>query len=291
MTNTDESKKAPEDSVLDDAQENLDENAPESKKGSFQFFWEMTGKVIPVIFITIFVSFLTNSFLLGDKYVEKAAVKKEITTLVNNGAGLRAVKFHYDHRTTIKRDILFTIKTDLNLYYPYEIALSEVLEQLRTDQYLDGTPDIEFLDKLDLIIREYTESNPFDKLESGQKDLFENIRVKLNGNYSTVEDDVNKLSNELSNKNKLVNEYLSDSQTSLVVSIVSAFIAVFLAGVQMWQTRSSRRSFPRQSFAPEYIMRDKNSIKRRREVRDDGSIIETTYHKDGSIINRRVIKS
>ena len=166
-----------------------------------------------------------------------------------------------------------------------------MLEQLRTDQYLNGKPDSVFLDKLDTIIREYTESNPFDKLESGQKDLFENIRVKLNGNYSVVSDDVNKLSDELSNKNKLVNEYLSDSQTSLVVSIVSAFIAVILAAIQMWQNRSNNKyslaSRNSRIHVPEYIMKDSEGRKVRREHLPDGRISETIYDK-GKVTKRYI---
>jgi len=244
MNTNDEAKQQSEDVTepegsLESATEEVAK--PEDEKGIIRTLWSAIGSGVPIVFMAVFISFLTNSFLLGDKYVEKKVIKEQITSLVNNGAGLRAVRFHYDHRTPIKRDILFAIKQDVSLYYSYDVALSEILEQLRTDQFLNGKPDAVFLDKLDTIIREYTESNPFDKLESGQKDLFENIRVKLNGNYSIVSDDVNKLSDELSNKNKLVNEYLSDSQTSLVVSIVSAFIAVILAAVQMWQNRSNNR--------------------------------------------------
>ena len=47
----------------------------------------------PLIF-AFFATFLVNSFVLGDKYVEKEKIQNEIQTLINNGAGLRAIKFH-----------------------------------------------------------------------------------------------------------------------------------------------------------------------------------------------------
>jgi hypothetical protein len=154
---------------------------------------------------------------------------------------------------------------------------------------LNGTPDDVFIIKLDGIITEYTESNPFDKLEAGQKDLFENIRVKLNGNYSTVSDDVNKLSDELDNKNKLVNEYLSDSQTSLIVSIVSAFIAVILAGIQMWQNRSN--SIPLRhgssTYKSQYVSENANGERVVRTQYSDGRVMEKVYKEDGTVASRR----
>ncbi len=246
----------------------------------------------------LFSSFLLNSFTLGDNYVDKKSIKSDLRALVNNGAGLRAVRFHYDHRSFVKRDILFLIKQDVALYYKYDVALSEVLEELRTQQFLEGSPDLEFLTKLNKIITEYTDSNPFDKLEPGQKDLFENIRVKLTTNYSEISSDVNKLSDELSNKNKLVNEYLSDSQTSLIVSIVSAFIAVILAGVQMWQNRYktsresplSSRDTSNTSNIPDSNSEIKSINSKGERVTTtrypSGKIRESTYHKDGSIFTK-----
>lgn len=274
-----------ESSIKNEIPEELESEITISK--SLRFIKLMTNAMLTIT-IALFVTFLTNSFLLGDKYVEKQTINNEITSLIKNGAGLRAVRFHYDHRASVKRDILFSIKNDLSLYYKYEVALSEILERLRTEQFLNGKPDEGFIVKLDNIITEYTESNPFDKLEAGQKDLFENIRVKLNGNYSTISDDVNKLSDELDNKNKLVNEYLSDSQTSLIVSIVSAFIAVILAGVQMWQNKAnSQPSRFRGSISKsEYVSENENGERVITTIYSDGRTMEKVY-KDGTIISRR----
>lgn len=279
-----EGKKAEEveESTKDEASDDIERQDRVSKTLRFV---RITTNVMLTLTIAIFVTFLTNSFLLGDKYVEKQAIDSEITALIKNGAGLRAVRFHYDHRDSVKRDILFSIKHDLSLYYKYEVALSEILERLRTEQFLNGTPDDVFITKLDGIITEYTESNPFDKLEAGQKDLFENIRVKLNGNYSTVSDDVNKLSDELDNKNKLVNEYLSDSQTSLIVSIVSAFIAVILAGIQMWQNRSNSIPLRHGSSISksQYVSENANGERVVRTQYSDGRVMEKVYKEDGTV--------
>jgi hypothetical protein len=265
---------------------------PPKKLTITEKLWIWVRGISPIIFFAVFASFLTNTFFLGEKYVEKSSIEKHITSLVNNGAGLRAVKFYYSHRKTIKRDILFALKQDVSLYYSYDVALSEILEQLRTEQFLNGEPDHAFLEKLNLIIREYTESNPFDKLEIGQKDLFENIRVKLSNNYPIVSDDINKLSDELSSKNKLVNEYLSDSQTSLIISIVSAFIAVVLAAIQMWQSSTRTRSYAssRGYYAgrrsKEYVLEGDDGVNIRRHVNDDGTVTERVYSLDGTIIRK-----
>lgn len=298
-------EKETKDEELNDSTENnsfVDENdafpekeEDDSKSSRKHLFLRVLSRTFPIIFIGIFASFLTNSFLLGDKYVEKESINSEISTLIKNGAGLRAVKFHYEHRKAVKRDILFSIKHDLSLYYNYEIALSEILEKIRTEQFLKGNLDEGFMAKLDGIIKEYTESNPFDKLEAGQKDLFENIRVKLGDSYSVVSDDINKLSDELNNKNKLVNEYLSDSQTSLVVSIVSAFIAVVLAGVQMWQSRSKpvfeNLYAPRSIIKAEYVSENDDGDRVRTVRYSDGRVMEKVYGKDGRIITRRSVYS
>ncbi|HCJ4668944.1 hypothetical protein [Vibrio parahaemolyticus] len=234
----------------------------------------------------IFVVFLVNSFVFGGKYVEKEKIQIELQTLINNGAGLRAIKFHYDNRASTKRDIIFALKQDKELYYPYTVTLSDILEELRTQQFKQGKPDVDSLQKLDQIIDEYSASNPYDKLEAGQRDLFENIRVKLGDEYSNVASDINKLTDELSNKNKLVNEYLSDSQTSLVVSIVSAFIAVILSLVQMWQSRRGRvaRDFKGKHESvqrQEYVIRNKDGTRIRRVVYPDGRVRERVTDNDG----------
>lgn len=290
---TEETKEDLESKSCEDKNDNekLNNEEPEKEKKFISHLFVFIARVFPLVFVVVFSSFLANSFILGDRYVEKALIKKDITSLVVNGAGLRAVKFHYEHRTPIKRDIFFALNKDLSHYYSYDVALSQILEELRTDRFLNGTPDKVYLKKLDSIIREYTESNPFDKLESGQKDLFENIRVKLNDNYSLVTDDVNKLSDELSNKNKLVNEYLSDSQTSLIVSIVSALIAVLLAGFQMWQNRSRQYSRLPPRYRRDHFDEDENRsgvVKVRKERDKNGRLIETRYMKDGSIQRRHM---
>ncbi|MEZ8216272.1 hypothetical protein ACED61_22840 [Vibrio sp. 1F148] len=256
------------------------------KKSLPQRAWVYASDLLLPIIFAVFASFLINSFILGDQYVEKEKIQSDIQTLINNGAELRAIKFHYDNRLSIKRDIVFALKQDRELYYPYDVTLSDILEQIRTQQFMDGKPDLTLITKLDQIIDEYSASNPYDKLEAGQRDLFENIRVKLDDEYGNVASDINKLTDELSNKNKLVNEYLSDSQTSLVVSIVSAFIAVVLSFIQMWQGRRGRivsnydrslGTFQRK----EYIIKNKDGTKTRRIMYPNGRVIDRVTDIDG----------
>lgn len=247
----------------------------------------ISAAIFPAVF-SIFVVFLINNFVFGDKYVNREKLQSEISALIDNGASLRAIKFKYDNRKAIKRDIVFALKQDVSLYYKYDVTLSHILEELRTSLYMEGKPKEETLSNIDKIIDEYTASNPYDKLEAGQRDLFENIRVKLGGDYSIVSNDINKLTDELSNKNKLVNEYLSDSQTSLVVSIVSAFIAVLLSCIQMWQTRRNRlrnfSPFSSDLVRKEYVRVDADGNRIRRVVYPDGRVRERRFQKDGTVI-------
>lgn len=84
---------------------------------------------------------------------------------------------------------------------------------------------------------EHEEINPFDKLLVGQKDYFENLRIKTGSDYKNISNDVNNLADELHQKNLLVDEYLSDSKMSFWISIFAVFLSLAIGGYQIFTGR------------------------------------------------------
>ncbi|TCN79611.1 hypothetical protein [Shewanella fodinae] len=120
-------------------------------------------------------------------------------------------------------------------YYRDGIALSIVLDDVRLQAY--RARDKSLLPKLEPIIHEYEETNPFDKLQTGQKDYFENIRIKIGDEYPKISNDVNNLSDELFNQNQLVSEYLSDSKMSFWISVTALCLSLLIGGYQIFSSR------------------------------------------------------
>lgn len=262
------------------------------KKGFFLKVFEFLfyGEYSFKIFISIFILSLFSSYPgEKNKKVDFELFSKNIHTLLNNNADITTVKLFYDSRDIEKSETilssifnLLVIKESNNTksYFSYELAFSQTLNIIKTNEYLSKEPDRVFLKKLEKIINENNETNPFDRLESGQRDLFENIRVKLGDDYPIIDKDLNKLTDELSNKNSLVNEYLSDSKTSLFVSIASAVLAVLLAVAQMWQSRQ------RKVVLISDILDKTSGIRRKRELFRGGKIVETSYADNGMVMSK-----
>lgn len=247
-----------------------------------------------VILATVFSVF--SLFMTEKNLVNKNDLKKDISALINNGAELRTVKFHYENRKKESAGFFKLFGGGKHEYYQYDTNLLFILEDIRTDQYMESDLAVDLVEKIDMIISHYTDTNPFDKLESGQKDLFENIRIKLGESYSLASEDIIKLSDELANKNKLVDEYLSNSKTSLFVSIGSAFLAVLLALVQMWQNRNknSRKittHIDQRKRPKEQHIINSDGTKKVRKIYPSGKVIERQYNNDGSILRKEYRES
>jgi hypothetical protein len=125
-------------------------------------------------------------------------------------------------------------------YYDDTTPLSKVLDDIRSDLYTTKTDKKGILDRLNKIIHEHQERNPFDALEPSQKDYFENIRMKAGLKYNDIRNEVDKLATELESKNSLVNKYLKQSTTSFWVSIAALIFALAIGLYQIFQNRSSR---------------------------------------------------
>jgi len=188
------------------------------------------------LFMILYIALMTylTWTTSGKLYINKAIVKDSIQKLIKNNADLDLIKHHYKDSKAEKWNIIRFWEKSIHDYYDSEVALSVILNDLRRDIYLSDTPD-ENLDKTIMrLINEYEERNPFEGLENVQKDYFENIRFKLGAEYSKINIDLSKISDELINKNNLVNKYLSDSKTSLYISIVSIGFALIMAAFQLY---------------------------------------------------------
>ena len=127
--------------------------------------------------------------------------------------------------------------------YSVDTPLSDILQDIRAEQYAKAPEAASsLLPNLDKIIREHTQTNPFDKLELGQREAFDNIRAKLGPNYEQVQVEITKLSDELFSKNLAVEKYLRDSTFSLWLSIFALFISLAISAYQLYQGREKRIS-------------------------------------------------
>lgn len=175
----------------------------------------------------------TTVFLEDGKYIDKEKAQKDISTIIVNGGDLRAIKQALINQSKISEfKLIFSLK---EAYYPRNIALSSVLEDVRVEAFRSNNKEL--LPKLEPIILEYEEINPFDKLQVGQKDYFENLRIKTGEEYKNISNDVNNLVEELHQKNLLVDEYLSDSKMSFWISIFAVFLSIAIGGYQIFTGR------------------------------------------------------
>ena len=75
-------------------------------------------------------------------------------------------------------------------------------------------------------LNEHEQSNPFDRLEPGQRVHFELVQTKLGTNYVQIQDNINRIVDEIDNKNKLVDKYFSDATMSYRISIIALLIGL-----------------------------------------------------------------
>ncbi|HCV03242.1 hypothetical protein L1264_08655 [Pseudoalteromonas sp. APAL1] len=182
------------------------------------------------------------SWAFGDDqlYKTKSQVQADISTMVGNGANLDSLKHYFSTTFDQEWGLFYRWNNEKSDHYREDVSLLTVLKDIKNQGYLKGSTDSNNMNNISALIAEYQQRNPFDGLEINQKDLFDNIRVKLDENYLVVSNDLNKLSDELSQKNKLVTQYLSDSQTSLYISIASlAFGVVFPVVSLLFSRRKS----------------------------------------------------
>lgn len=174
-------------------------------------------------------------FIKDDLYFSKE-IKKDIKKSISNGAHLQVVKHIYEKRD-IKRNLWHPFKSDKKSNYPFETSLEDILYDLQVDYFEQESADTVYFKKLMSLSLEYKETNPFDRLPENQKFLFENLRQKTNSYYSSIESDINKISNELQNKNEMVEKYLDKSTQSYWISILALIITIILPFIQLYKNR------------------------------------------------------
>ncbi|OLQ88271.1 hypothetical protein BIY22_08895 [Vibrio panuliri] len=204
------------------------------RSSSRKSFWSLS---ILGFTLTIF-SFLVSILISNDLYTPREKIQNQIITAINNGADLRAIKHIYVNREKTSGGILKPFVSDVNVY-PYNVALSLILEDIRTNAYLEKG-DKSILKNINKLIEDHTHINPFDRLESVQRDYFENIQIKLGEEYGRVSIEVNKLADELYNKNSLVEQYLKDSTTSFWVSVSALLFSILVSAYQLYNGRDAR---------------------------------------------------
>lgn len=180
------------------------------------------------------------AYYMGVSSERNSVIKTELTanliTAINNGSDLRSVKNIYENRELVRRSFKELIKPS-DKYYSKNIPLSKIFEDLRSKIYLKESPDSSLISRINYLSDEHSQRNPFDGLETNQKDFFENLRVKSGEKYSLISSDLNKLATEMIIKNTLVEKYLNKSNTSFWISIIALFFSIAIGGYQIIQNR------------------------------------------------------
>jgi len=199
--------------------------------------------IIAILVTVVFIStglMIINQGQIGEAFVLKSEIKHKIVTAITHKADLRAIKNIYQNRIKSKKDFS-QLLSDMSEYFSSNYPLSNILEDMRTDLYFSDTVNIVLLDKFDKIITEHNAVNPFDILESTQKEYFENIRIKLGQQeYISIQTEIDNLVDELYAKNSLVTQYLNDASTSFWISITALAFAIIIGAFQIYQNRSNR---------------------------------------------------
>lgn len=187
-------------------------------------------------FLAVFANVIIFMRVYGKEHgVNKEDIQSKIRMIVSNGGELGTIKHVYENRERYKASLSEFYKK-LPETYDYETPLSTILKDIKAEIYIQKNPGDSntLLVPLDKIISDHDTSNPFDKLEIAQKDLFLNIQLKLPNEYSLIENDTNKIADELHNKNLLVQKYLANSETSLKVSWAALAFALISGLTQFY---------------------------------------------------------
>lgn len=169
--------------------------------------------------------------------IKKETLKATIIKAIENGADLRAVKQIYFNRAQFISWGFLTATT----HYPISAPLSVILEDIRTDLFINRDTDKSLIPLVDGLITQHFQTNPFDNLEPTQKDNFERLREKIGDRYTAVQAEVTKIADELYAQNLLTKQYLRDSTISFWVSIAGLAFAFIIGGIQIYQGRRTHR--------------------------------------------------
>ena len=180
--------------------------------------------------------------ILHDDYISKNDIQNQIVKAINNNADIDVVKNIYKNRKNIYFGSLKRIFGNKEYYYHYDTLLSTILDDIKTEFYLINESKNIDINKTNQIIKNYLITNPYDSLEVSQKDMFTDIRLKIDKKiYSKIQTNLEKIANELTQKNNLVNQYLKDSTNSFWISISALIFSAILGFVQLYYAREERQ--------------------------------------------------
>jgi hypothetical protein len=186
-----------------------------------------------LLFISVLAFLITLTFASDKTIVRKAPLLSTLSIAISNGADLGVVRHIYRQRKTERSNIVRTLLSQSSDIlrqgenYSVDTPLSDILQDIRAEQFVAGNgASSVLLPNLDKIIREHTQTNPFDKLELGQREAFDNIREKLGPGYEQVQLEITRVSDELHAKNLAVEKYLRDSTFNLWLSVFALFISL-----------------------------------------------------------------
>jgi hypothetical protein len=223
------------------------------ERSSGQFHISKSRKFIRLLIsitITLTILSITSILLIyikDQKDMPEAYFSKEIKgnikTVIHEGSDISTVKHLYNSKIIKNRTLFDILNKKEEAFYPENTSLSQILNDLKVDFYLDSTVnDSLYLERIENILKIHNQVNPFDKLDSNQKFAFENIRTKLGDNYQIVQGDFNRIADELNNKNQLVGKYLDKSNLSYWISIIALVVSLILSTIQIFQNRNSKKS-------------------------------------------------
>lgn len=198
--------------------------------------WNQLFSLFSLFFVlTMSIPFLyfVNKKMDDGIFYHKDLVRQELKLVINNGGGLDVIKHAVSSFPSASEfTVLFS---SLDGYYSPRTPLVVILNDLRLEAFKADDKSMRLL--LDALISEHEEVNPFEGLPEGQKDRFENVRIKAGDNYLRISGDVNGIAEELRQKNLLVEDYLSDSKMSFWISIIAVVISLGIGGYQIFSAR------------------------------------------------------
>ena len=204
----------------------------------FTLFSALVTSLTMLIAIVSLMTLFYGDEHLFEKVFSKEDIQSKLIPTIKNGGTLESVKHIFEARQYKTSSNLFKSKQEE--YYSASTSLSFVLNDLIVDAYQNGSyKDSIYFNNLKQILCEYERKNPFDDLEDSQKNIFENLLIKLGNNYEIVQSDVSKLANEVNNQNKLVHKYLNKSTLSFIISIVALIITIVASGYQIYQANKT----------------------------------------------------
>lgn len=206
--------------------------------------------ILMVLLMLFFILMMTSLFIAtlneeeqwGSKRFVKADMQNKLALIVRHGGSLETVKHIYAAREYKDYSLLDFFKVDNDKYYYEPTSLSFILNDLLVNSYQDSTyQDSIYMAHLQQIRIEHEKKYPFDGLEDTQKNLFENIVIKLGDRYEIVQSDMTKLANEIQHQNQLVRTYLNKSNTSYIISIIALIITIATASYQIYQSHKTNK--------------------------------------------------